>query len=229
MGSSFYREEARFSLSGKWGIAVLVSFLAALLGGLATGNSGGNSNIDAEQMQQLPEIVRTYLLFAMSIAGILGFARLILGGAVQLGYCRFLLNLHDGREVAVKDLFSQFDRFGEGLCLNLLRGIFTALWTLLFIIPGIVAAYSYSMSGFIMLENPSMGAMEALRASKEMMRGHKMELFLLELSFIGWALLAVLTLGIGSLWLVPYQNAAVAAFYRGISGSGRPVAQSIVE
>lgn len=217
MESSYIREQARFSLAGKWGVAILVTVIAALLGGLVTG-SGGSVDVDAETIAKFPEGIRNIIIAWLGIVSVLGIVRFVLGGVVQLGYSKFLLNLQDHREVQASDLFSQFDRFGDGFCLALLRGLYTALWTLLFIIPGIVAAYGYSMANFIMLENPGMGANEALRASKEMMKGHKFELFCLELSFIGWDLLAVLTLGIGSLWVTPYKNAAHAAFYRELCG-----------
>ena len=120
------------------------------------------------------------------------------------------------KEAEVSDLFSQFDRFGDGFCLSLLRSIFIFLWSLLLVIPGIIASLSYSMAHFIMVENPNMTAREALRASKELMDGYKWDLFCLNLSFIGWILLCILTLGIGYLWLDPYMNAAHAAFYRSI-------------
>ena len=217
MTSSCIRSRARQTLEGKWGVAVLAAFLAALLGGLATGN-GFSIEIDEDWLKSLPRIVRAYLGVALSVGGILGLAQFILGGVVQLGYSRFLLDMHDGKEAEVSDLFSQFDRFGDGFCLNLLRGIFIFLWSLLLVIPGIVASFSYSMAHFIMVENPNMTASEALKASKELMDGHKWDLFCLNLSFIGWILLCILTLGIGYLWLEPYMNAAHAAFYRSIRG-----------
>ena len=217
MVSSDYRERARSILSGKWGIAIMVTFIASLLGGLATG--GGNSlDLEAEELARLPEAIRNVIVMLMGGAAILGFIQFIIGGVVELGYSRFLLNLHDDQEAGVSDLFSQFDRFADGFCLALLRALFVALWSLLLVIPGIVASYGYSMAGFLMTENPNMTATEALRASKELMRGHKFELFCLDISFIGWAILAVFTLGIGGLWLTPYENASRAAFYRELVG-----------
>lgn len=217
MTSSDYRTRARMDLQGKWTTAVLAGLVAGLLGGLVTGSLGMDFEIDAEHLASLPRFVRTYFAIAAGIGGILALVQFIIGGAVQLGYCRFLMNMHDGKEANVSDVFSQMDRFGDGFCLALLKGIYTFLWSLLFIIPGIIAAYKYSMASFIMSENPDITPNQAITASKELMDGNKMDLFLLELSFIGWGLLNILTLGIGSLWLNPYMNAAHAAFYRNIS------------
>ena len=224
MESSDLRYQARQTLAGKWGIAVLAGFLAALLGGLVAG-SGASVNLDEEDLQRLPQEVLPLLMTIMSIGGILGIVRFIAGGPVKLGYCRFLLKMHDGEDAQVGDLFSRFDRFGDGFCLELLTSLFVALWSLLLVIPGIVKSLAYAMAPFIMEENPSMTATEAITASRQLMDGHKFELFCLQLSFFGWALLSALTLGIGSLWLNPYMNAATAAFYRSIAGRPEIIAE----
>lgn len=103
---------------------------------------------------------------------------------------------------------------------NLLQWVLILLWTLLFIIPGIVASYSYAMTGYILAEDPDLTASQAIQRSKEMMRGNRWRLFCLQLSFIGWIILCLFTFGIGNLFLNPYQTAADAAFYREISGTG---------
>lgn len=209
------RYQARQNLAGRWAMAILVAFLAMLLGGMLTG-AGVNFKLELEErtMQRLPEPVLKALTVWAGVAGTLGFVQFILGGVIKLGYCRFLLKNHDGEEGEVSDLFSRFEHFGDGFVLQLLTGLYIALWTMLFIIPGIVASYKYAMAPFIMEENPGMKASEAITASKEMMDGHKADLFVLDLSFLGWALLALLTCGVGNLWLNPYKNAAYAAFYR---------------
>lgn len=140
----------------------------------------------------------------------------ILGGVVEMGYCVFLLKQHDGKEYQFNDIFSMFDHFGTGFAQRFLRNLYTTLWSLLLIIPGIVASLSYAMTPYILAENPDLTASQAISRSKEMMDGHKAELFMLHLTFLGWELLAALTLNIGYLWLNPYKNAADAAFYRNI-------------
>lgn len=217
MTSSDYRRIAREKLQGNWGNAVLAAFVAAIFGSLlASSGFDFNLNYEADSISyyELPTIVQQYLVFSASAASVLSLVAFILGGVVRQGYCQYLLKQHDGEPAEVKDLFSQFHRFGDGFCLALLEGLYIFLWSLLFIIPGIIAAYRYAMAPFVLLENPDMTASEAIEASKQMMDGHKFELFWLELSFIGWDLLNIFTLGIGSLWLNPYKNAAYAAFFR---------------
>ena len=97
-----------------------------------------------------------------------------------------------------------------------LMNLFIALWSLLFIIPGIVKAFSYAMTPYILEEHPELSANEAIDHSRAMMKGHKFDLFWLYLSFIGWAILCIPTLGIGLLWLVPYMQTAQASFYEDV-------------
>ena len=223
-----FRALARQALAGRWGIAVLTGFLAALLGGTmaSSGGSGsGGSSVGSSAGEfiqssgghyEIPDFVWTALIIFGTLLSIYALVCFIIGGTVQLGYAKFNLALIDHKDAQVSDLFSQFHRFGDGFLLNLLTSIFIFLWSLLFVIPGIVAAFSYSMAPYILYENPGMRPNDARKASKELMRGNKWRLFCLELSFFGWALLSALTLGIGTFWLRPYEEAAQASFYRQI-------------
>lgn len=217
MNYSDYRRIGRENLAFNWGLSIGVAFVAALLGGLVTGSGISlDLELDVEQMRSLPEFMWPFLKTWMGIAGILGLAQFVMGGAVQLGYSTFLLKQHDHRELDFNDLFSQFHRFGQGFAQALLRSLYTFLWSLLLVIPGIIKGIGYSMTPFIMADNPDMSASDAITASTELMKGHKGDLFVLGLTFIGWELLCLLTLGIGYLWLNPYMNATYAAFYRQI-------------
>ncbi|MBQ9733117.1 MAG: DUF975 family protein, partial [Clostridia bacterium] len=131
----------------------------------------------------------------------------------------FNLDLMDGNEARVGTLFDYFNEWKKGFVARLLRSIYIFLWSLLFVIPGIMASYSYALVHYVMAEDPSLTAREALRESKEIMRGNRWRLFCLLLSFIGWDILGALTLGIGYLWITPYREAAIAAFYRDITGT----------
>ena len=151
------------------------------------------------------------------ITEILSSLWLVIGGPVMVGYKRFCLHLVDGQEAKAADLFSVFHFFGQTFWLRLRIGLQIFAWSLLFIVPGIVASYRYAMAPYIMAEDPTVSVSEAIRRSKEIMNGRKGDLFLLDLSFIGWALLAILTMGIGDLWLSPYANVARTCFYRNVS------------
>lgn len=236
--SSDFREQARDALSGKWGSAVLTTLIASILGADVTMTVGSNASSVAQSvsntmkggdadvsyknlLSSIPVTTLTYIFGAlMAIAGlalIVGIVQYVIGSFVSLGLIQYNLDLIDGREAELGQIFSKAPMFGKAFWLRLRMQIFTFLWTLLFIIPGIIKAYSYSMAGFIMTENPEMTAKEAMEVSERMMQGNKWRLFCLNISFIGWNLLGMLSLGIGMLWVNPYQNAAVAAFYDEIS------------
>lgn len=217
MNYSELRRRARENLSLNWGLSIGVAFVAAILGGMIAGTGISlDLELDAEQLRRLPEAVLPFIKAWMGIAGILAFVQFIMGGAVQLGYSTYLLKQHDGKPLEFHDLFSQFHRFGQGFAQSFLTTLYIILWSLLFIIPGIIKAFGYAMTPFIMADNPDMSAREAIAASTELMDGHKGDLFVLGLTFIGWELLCLLSFGIGYLWLNPYMNATYAAFYREI-------------
>ena len=140
-------------------------------------------------------------------------ATYIIVGPMTVGGVRFTLAVSRKGKPEIGQLFSGFDRFGTHLAAYLLQTIFVALWTLLLIIPGIIAALSYSMTYFIIAEDSSISASEAIRKSKKMMKGNKWKLSCLGFRFIGWLLLAILSFGIGFLWVGPYMYVSYAQFY----------------
>lgn len=139
----------------------------------------------------------------------------ILTGPLTYGLMVFFRRLRE-QTADIKDLFVGFKRFGDTFLLNLLTTIFVILWSLLLIVPGIIAAIRYTMAYLIMTENPDMTALESITASKMMMEGHKMEFFSFALSFIGWFLLGLVTLGLGFLYVIPYYNASKVEFYENL-------------
>lgn len=156
------------------------------------------------------------IIFSAASCTVVG--AVLLTGPLTVGYAAVMLNLHRSSRVDINDLFSGFSRFGDSLVLGVLTAVFTALWSLLFVIPGIVASYSYSMAPFILNDNPGMSGNDAIKASKEMMRGNRWRLFCLDLSYIGWIILCALTFGILVLWVSPSMYAARAAFYEDLKG-----------
>ena len=129
------------------------------------------------------------------------------------GYIVFFLHLIRQENIAYEQLFDGFSQYLRILLAELLKGIYELLWATLFIIPGIVKSYSYAMMEFIMEDNPEMTGEEAICESMRMMDGHKMQLFLLDLSMLGWIIVSFLTMGIGFLFLIPYNYSAHAHFY----------------
>lgn len=142
-----------------------------------------------------------------------GLITLIIGGPLSLGASIFSLALARGQEARFEQLFDGFMHFQQTFITYLLMMVYIILWTLLLIIPGIIAALSYSMTFFILADNRSLLPSEALAASRTMMNGHKLKLFYLGLRFFLLALLCLLTLGIGFLWLIPYIQVTTARFY----------------
>ncbi len=225
------RALARERLQGAWGISIGVAAVACLLGGLLVGNSflpkleirqqveNFHSADMIEVFGSMFQASGTALFGVGMLANLLGFASFILGGVIQLGYSKFLLKQYYGQTLEFNDLFSEFDRFGTGFAQYFLRNLFVFLWSLLLIVPGIIASYRYAMTPFILIDHPELTASQAIERSKAMMDGHKGELFYLDLTFIGWGLLAVLTMNLGHLALNPYHNAAHAVFYKNLTQS----------
>lgn len=137
----------------------------------------------------------------------------VIAGPMDVGLCIFTLALSRGQNPRLPQIFEGFQNFGVALGAYLLMLLFVCLWLLLLIIPGIIAAYAYSQTFYIIAEDPGIGPLQAIRKSKEMMRGNKWKLFCLNLRFIGWWLLCLLTFGIGFLWLAPYMLVSFAKFY----------------
>ncbi len=144
-------------------------------------------------------------------AGIIVFAIGIMSTMLGVGYNLFCLNAVRHRSPSYGNLFDPFGMFFKILWLSILMGLFIWLWTLLFIIPGIVAAYRYRMAVYILLEHPECSALECIRESKRLMQGHKGELFVLDLSFIGWAILCMIPFV--TLWVSPYMELTNVWFY----------------
>jgi len=163
-----------------------------------------------------------YIIITAALQGVsevfplAGLISLILSGPIALGISIFSLNIAGDNDLKAEQLFEGFKNFGTSVVAYLLMVIFILLWSILLIIPGIIAALSYSMTFFIIAEDSSIDAVEALKKSKEMMDGHKWKYFCLSLRFIGWALICILTLGIGFLWLLPYIQVTNVKFYEDI-------------
>ena len=150
------------------------------------------------------------------IPGVGMIVSLIVTPAFALSTVRIYLMVVRGGTPEIKDAFNGFDDFFSAFKVTLLAGLYTFLWSLLFIIPGIIKGYSYSMALYVLADNKGKSARECIAESKAMMEGHKMELFVLDLSFIGWYLLCSLTCGLAFLYVAPLLNATHANVYETI-------------
>ncbi len=246
MYASDFREKARNALSGNWGKAVAVGLVATLLsGGLVATNTGASSgggasfsfaNHNALIALGTVAVVTGLLAIVLGGAVSLGWCHF---------HTNLVKDTEDAK---FSDLFAHFDRLGRGFVMNIVVSFFTILWCTLFLIPGMVVvyvavqgteemamiamffvllisiflglliSYRYAMVPYLMAEFPELKTMDAIRESKRLMKGKKWRLFCLQMSFFGWALLCLFTLGIGNLWLTPYMQTAQAAFYMYITG-----------
>ena len=176
--------QARQCLAGNWGLGVGVVVACGVISG------------------------------AIGFIPIVGFiCSLLITGPFELGMAMVFLALARAELPGFAMMFDGFKRFGTALAAYWLMGLVTVLWCLLLIVPGIIAALSYSMTYFILRDDPSVGAGDAIKRSKQMMQGNKWKYFCLQWRFFGWAILCMLTLGIGFLWLAPYVATSNARFY----------------
>lgn len=204
--NSEIRAIARERLEGNWGNAALVTLVMIVCAGVL------NSAFQYAGMLALP--------VSGDAAGAAGQGTSLIGTCIFMpiayAYAVMMLSLVRGGKLAVTGLFGCYNK--RVFVTMLLKFIYQVLWALLLIIPGIVKSYSYAMTEFIMNDNPELEGNKAIEASMAMMQGNKMRLFLLDLSFIGWAILALLTMGLGFILLEPYMYAARAAFYEELKG-----------
>ena len=150
-------------------------------------------------------------------ASFIFFGSLLITGLVGVGMASIMLSLIRRQDVSISQIFDGFQtNLSTNFVAGILYNIYIIFWSLLFIIPGIVKAYSYAMTFYILRDNQNLTASEAITESRRIMYGNKMRLFCLDFSFIGWYLLSICTFGILLLWVVPYHQAARAAFYESI-------------
>lgn len=191
MNREEFKSAAKEQIKGKIGILFLITLIIGLIVGAASA------------------------LLAIIPGGTL-IISIILTPAFTLSLIRVYMNVVKGNYPKAEDAFCGFDDFWSAFKVTFLTGLFTFLWSLLFVIPGIIKSYSYSMSTYILAENKGKPALECINESKVMTDGHKMDLFVLGLSFIGWGLLCVITLGIAGIWVIPYMQATYINVYNSL-------------
>jgi len=150
---------------------------------------------------------------------IITIAVLVVAGPFALGLAGYFLKRIRGDEIFTKNIFDGFKKFLPSFLLMFFYSLFVFLWSLLLIVPGIIKSFGYAMAIYILYDNPGIKPLEAIKKSQIMMKGYKGKLCLLYLSFVGWALLGLLTLGIGWLWLYPYVGLSMGNFYENLKQS----------
>ena len=191
MNRAELKAAARSQIKGKIGILFLIALIMGAISGVASA-----------------------LLSLIPFGGIV--AAVVITPAFALSTVRVYLNVVKGGRPAAGDAFSGFDDFWSAFKVQFFVGLFTFLWSLLFFIPGIVKSYSYSMAMYVLADNPGKPALECIKESQRMTNGYKMDLFVLQLSFIGWILLGCITFGIAYIWVGPYMSAAYANAYNSL-------------
>lgn len=199
-----YKDAALSALKGNWAPAVVATIVFFAIGLTIT----GGQSLSEVWLPLTPGVLGT--VFGASLL-----LTILVVGPLEIGYYNSTKALYeDGDSALTRNIFNLgFKNYIHNVWGYLLMCIKIFLWCLLFFIPGIIKAFAYAMTPFILVENPEMKAIDAIHKSQELMKGHKFDLFYLELSFIGWILLGILTLGIGYLWLLPYMQTSIAAFY----------------
>lgn len=199
-----YKDAALSALKGNWAPAVVATIVFFAIGLTIT----GGQSLSEAWLPLTPGVLGT--VFGASLL-----LTILVVGPLEIGYYNSTKALYeDGDSALTRNIFNLgFKNYIHNVWGYLLMCIKIFLWCLLFFIPGIIKAFAYAMTPFILVENPEMKAIDAIHKSQELMKGHKFDLFYLELSFIGWILLGILTLGIGYLWLLPYMQTSIAAFY----------------
>lgn len=194
--SATYKNRAVASLTGKWGTSAILTLIMG--------------------------VVLYVPVFCVSLAAIDGLGNIVSLLLLPLtwGYALFFLKVARAQSADYGTLFEGFKDYLRIFLTMLLQNIYTFLWMLLLIVPGVIKSYSYSMTNFILADDAEIKYDAAIEKSMRMMQGHKMELFLLDLSMIGWYLLSLLTLGIGFLFLGPYVTTAHAHFYEDLKATG---------
>lgn len=216
--NQYYKNEALSALRGNWANALVATIIFIALALFFSSNDAINS-----YYQRI--VINPFIGYSLSFVSLFVLLPLAVGYSNSM---RVLLETGDNR--LTNNSFSL--AFGNWLHVvwgMILSTIYIFLWTLLLIIPGIIKSYSYALTPYILVEHPEMSANEAIEESMRLMDGHKFDLFYLQLSFIGWAILSILSLGLGFFWLIPYQMTAQAAFYRDIKNEAMPMQDSVIE
>lgn len=165
---------------------------------------------------EIPPVLLRPSFVSPSAATFIGILITLVKSVLEAGNAIYHLGIRRGREMPCSTLLDGFRIAGRVILLVILETVFITLWAMLFIIPGIIAVYRYRFALYNLLENPELNPLDAITMSKQQTYGHKWELFVLDLSFLGWSILSALTLGLLSIWLTPYVTQTDVGFFQAI-------------
>jgi uncharacterized membrane protein len=209
---------------------ILSAIIGAIAAAGATGNTAqliafindpmANMDVIANFGEILVDAFKS-MIGILAVCAIVNFIGSLLTVPFTLSFAQVFLNVSRDVKPELADFFGGYKQAGKAIALQVLITIFTSLWSLLFIIPGIVKSISYSLSFYVLADRPELTALEALNISKELTKGHKMEIFITYLSFIGWFILCSIPY-VGQIlqfaYVTPYLNTTMAHIYRTLSG-----------
>ncbi|WP_028403231.1 DUF975 family protein [Ectobacillus panaciterrae] len=217
MSLTSLRSKARSTLKGRWLSFVGYTFLILLL------------NTTVPKLLEMLDPSKDSFGIGTVLSIVYG---LLVISALTLGENALYLKVTKDEKVSVGMIFSFFSNsssYGKAIIYYILSGLYLILWTLLLIVPGIIKSFSYAMAPYILIEESDLTANQAITKSRQMMDGYKWKLFCLYLSFAGWFILSIITIGIGFLWLIPYCQASVAHFYHEVKGESEAKEATIIE
>ena len=188
------KQNAKNQLKNNWGLAIGIIIVCTLI-------------------SCIPNLLVEINDESLAIAIIIPIITLVITGPLTIGQCKFFINLANRSNPKFSDLWYGFNNILKAIGVTLLVGIIVSIGTILLIIPGIILSFMYSQVYYIMTENPEMSIIDCLKESSRIMKGHKMDLFVLELSFLGWVILMGITFGIAGLYVLPYYSATLTNFY----------------
>ena len=239
MTAKDYRKTARQALAGNRVSAVFTTVIAMALGGTVTWITPFvKLNYDKFKEPLGKAFGIKFTSFVSLGSDIWAWAVFLLGGVISVGFAYFFLELTKGRVADADALFARFKCFFRAFAVRFFKSVFTAVWSVLLIViavfikpgniwlmalipaalaPAVIAAYGYALTPYILADEPKSDPLKVLGRSRAMMKGKKLKLFRLHLSFAGWILLCFLTLGVALIGVVPYIKAANAVFYRSVA------------
>ncbi|MGN0144620.1 MAG: DUF975 family protein [Clostridium sp.] len=198
---SVLKRNAKDQLRGKWGLAIAAFIVSGIICGII---SCIGSIAESEEIMIIGYIVA-----------------IIISGPMCYGLCTFILNIVRGKDASISDIFAGFNGkvIIKAFIIMILTSIAITIGYIILIIPGIILSIMFSQSFFILVDNNDLSAIDCMKLSCEMMKGNKMYLFVMFLSFLGWYILGTVTCGIGFLWIAPYYNITLGNFYEELKGN----------